>query len=583
MTRPASTRFELAAAPSLPPTTAHSLLAPPILPPASTTTKLLRTHYGHHGGGAGAGGAGLGGGGVLGGGSGGGGGGSGGSGGGGIGIAGGGGGGHHALPRGGGGMGGGGAGTGTGIDRENGISLQAKQAIIETSPARLSNYDPRDVADVFKCGFCSDAKDFYKPLGAKERYDPAFKTFGMSRMHADKVLPPGDPVLDSETLVLGTLRIDPNSVQSSADAKIAEENNELSEVKLSARRPLADTSPRHNNGFEHIKEKLAKSKGRMDAVKFGIPFTQTIDDSAWRHRVDAKNGKSDSQLQEGQVDWHRLKVDTDKQAYFQNVLERELPGFIAQKRRKAPKTSQQSLQERSTERWGTLVDKRPRSGRLATPVQATDKEAESRSVSNSSLASASKGLTPKAMELALNIHRDDRINLATDQYYTTREHFYEQRRRLTQVLLDDLNRLDFERKAQFVRKYRNFHIGKNNMFSEDIKAMRKRSERQRAAEKNQLLQQHPWYTELVTKVVLSGAKKHASEYEELLLSRVKCVIEDNLPFTQNTFVQLMKVLPAHEFMKDDIQRIIRFVKAHGNVTEREFLEAVELAGHMQSL
>ncbi|KAJ3171909.1 hypothetical protein HDU87_008159 [Geranomyces variabilis] len=573
MTRPASTRFELATGGSYFNNPASpALTVPPAILPLAPMSKVPRPHHGHHGGGPGAGNTGGAGGAA--------------GGGGGIATSGG----HHApIPRGGGGggggIGGGGGGGGgvAGVDRENGISLQAKQAIIETSPARLSNYDPRDVAvrteqcyalkdsaaarlvrvqrraDVYRCGFCSDAKDFYKPLG--------------------------DPVLDSESLVFGTLRIDPNSIQSSADAKIAEDTNELSEVKVSARRQSADTSPRHNNGFEHIKEKLAKSKGRMDAVKFGIPFTQTIDDSAWRHRVDTKNGRPDSQLQEGQVDWHRLKVDTDKQAYFQNVLERELPGFISQKRRKAAKTQQHGSRP-TTERWGTLVDKRPRSGRLVTPAQVTDKEAESRSDSNSSLAASTttgKTLTPKAMELALNIHRDDRINLATDQYYTTREHFYEQRRRLTQVLLDDLNRLDFERKAQFVRKYRNFHIGKNHMFSEDIKAMRKRSDRQRTAEKHQLLQQHPWYTELVTKVVLSGAKKHASEYEDLLLSRVKCVIEDNLPFTQNTFVQLMKVLPAHEFMKDDIQRILRFLKAHGNVTEREFLEAVELAGHMQSL
>ncbi|TPX56685.1 hypothetical protein PhCBS80983_g04345 [Powellomyces hirtus] len=462
-----------------------------------------------------------------------------------------------------------------------GISFQVKQAIIENSPARLSNYDPKEVAvrteqtyalkdsnatrlariqrraDVYQCGFCSDAKDFYKPLG--------------------------DPVLNSDMLVYGTLRIDPNSVQRSHDTKVTEAADELSEIKVSARRPSADTSPRHNNGFEHIKEKLAKSKGRMDAVKFGIPFSQTIDDSAWRHRVDPKSGKTDTQFVEGQVDWHRLKVDTDKQAYFQNVLEREMPGFITQKRRKIPKAS--LSRDKPQERWGTLVDKRPRTGRLLTPARGeAEKDSESRSVSNTSLSdkSSAKGLTAKAMEQALNIHRDDRINLATDQYYTTREHFYEQRRRLTQVLLDDLNRLDFERKAQFVRKYRAFHIGKNNMFSEDMKAMRRKSDRQRNAEKNQLLRQHPWYTELVTKVVLSGAKKHLSEYEELLISRVKCVIEDNLPFTQNTFVQLMKMIPAHEFMKDDIQRIIRFVKAHGNITEREYLEAVEMAGHMNN-
>ncbi|KAJ3023242.1 hypothetical protein HKX48_003846 [Thoreauomyces humboldtii] len=537
MTRPASARAEVVFQP------------PPVAIPVGTTK--TRAHFGHHGGT------------------------------------------HHAPIR---------------QDRTEaaGISMHVKQAIIEKSPARLQSYDPREVAvrtdmtytlkdsnatrlariqrraDVFQCGFCSDAKDFYKPLG--------------------------DPVLDSDMLVYGTLRIDPNSLERSADARVTEATDDLREVKVSARRQSAGTSPRHNNGFALIKEKLAKSKSRMDAVKFGIPFADTIDDSAWRYRVDAaKSGKSDTAVLEGQVDWHHLKVDTDKQAYFQNVLEREVPGLIAQRRRKAPRghvatPAVPGLRDRPQERWGTLVDKRPRTGRLLTPDIEKD---DSRSLSNASLAGGgiSKTMTPKAMEQALNIHRDDRISLATDQYYTTREHFYEQRRRLTQVLLEDLNRqvtsrdrmlfcfislfwtylrLDFERKSQFVRKFRAFEIGKNTMFNDDMNAMRKRSDTQRNAEKAKLLHQHSWYTELVTKVVLSGGKRQTSEYEQLLISRVKCVIEDNLPFTQNTFVQLMKVIPAHEFMKDDIQRIIRFVKAHENITEREYLEAVEMAGHLPS-
>jgi hypothetical protein len=32
-------------------------------------------------------------------------------------------------------------------------------------------------------------------------------------------------------------------------------------------------------------------------------------------------------------------------------------------------------------------------------------------------------------------------------------------------------------------------------------------------------------------------------------------------------------------MKDEVQRIFRFVKAHETITERNFLEVVEMAGH----
>jgi hypothetical protein len=57
------------------------------------------------------------------------------------------------------------------------------------------------------------------------------------------------------------------------------------------------------------------------------------------------------------------------------------------------------------------------------------------------------------------------------------------------------------------------------------------------------------------------------------------MIEDQVQFTKKVFVNFMKILPTREFQKDEVQRIIRFVKQHENITERDFVESVELAGH----
>lgn len=57
------------------------------------------------------------------------------------------------------------------------------------------------------------------------------------------------------------------------------------------------------------------------------------------------------------------------------------------------------------------------------------------------------------------------------------------------------------------------------------------------------------------------------------------------------FVGLMKTIPTSEFMFDDIQRILRFVKARrfesdfvvdgsDSVTERDYFDAIELSGHI---
>jgi hypothetical protein len=57
------------------------------------------------------------------------------------------------------------------------------------------------------------------------------------------------------------------------------------------------------------------------------------------------------------------------------------------------------------------------------------------------------------------------------------------------------------------------------------------------------------------------------------------MIEDRHPFNQKAFVKILNVIPRHEFQKDELQRIIRFIKQHEEITERDYVEAIELAGH----
>jgi hypothetical protein len=57
-------------------------------------------------------------------------------------------------------------------------------------------------------------------------------------------------------------------------------------------------------------------------------------------------------------------------------------------------------------------------------------------------------------------------------------------------------------------------------------------------------------------------------------------IEDKTAFTQAYLINLMKMIPPSAFRRDDVQRILRFVKQHEGIPERDYLEAVEMAGHV---
>ena len=72
------------------------------------------------------------------------------------------------------------------------------------------------------------------------------------------------------------------------------------------------------------------------------------------------------------------------------------------------------------------------------------------------------------------------------------------------------------------------------------------------------------------------------EYLSLIVIYVYRLIEDQSKFTKQVFYNLMRLLPTKEFLKDDIQRIIRFVKQHEIITERDYIEALDMAGHSLS-
>ncbi|KAI8852564.1 hypothetical protein BC829DRAFT_414523 [Chytridium lagenaria] len=309
----------------------------------------------------------------------------------------------------------------------------------------------------------------------------------------------GEPIIDSDALLYTCLKLDAGSFQRNTNSKVAETTSKSNEISTSTRKYRLGASIKDGNGFGAIKNKLAKSKQRLHAVKgwaygftqFGIPFVQMCED------LDKENGLNRPQAGPDGDSAHslfkhsigaNLKVDHDKQSYFINLLEN--------RRDQSAEADRGCIASSETRQPG----------------------------------------------------RDH------ENFFAVRDQFYEQRQRLTQILNEDLDRLDFDRKAEFIAKVPRLPF--------------------------RVLRQHPWYYELLNKVQTSSVNGLLKEMEQLLLDRIRCIIEDGRPFTQSVFVQLMRLIPQTEFMNDEIQRIIRFVRVNENINEREYVEAVEMANHM---
>lgn len=162
----------------------------------------------------------------------------------------------------------------------------------------------------------------------------------------------------------------------------------------------------------------------------------------------------------------------------------------------------------------------------------------------------------------------------------TRHDFYEQQQRLSNLLHEDLTRNDFERRKSAQTKSKYFELNNKSQCLDDLNSMRAKSAGEKKTRARTALKAHIWYGELINKVVaINGVRREVTAYETVLLRQLKGYIEDQILFTKKVFVQFMRILPTKEYQKDEIQRIIRFVKQRENITERDFLEAVELAGH----
>ncbi|KAH6568236.1 hypothetical protein BASA83_002112 [Batrachochytrium salamandrivorans] len=457
-----------------------------------------------------------------------------------------------------------------------------KNIIVEQSAAKLKDYDPvkvcsrsdfkysaldpkllavekkKRVEDVYRCGFCSDPKELYRPLG--------------------------EPILDTELLLYTRLDIDSTATYKKGNQRSDDFKDEpIYRIGTKNQLKFTDAPKRHTNGFRYIKEQVAKSNFAVNSVKFGVPFTSICDADTRIHTYDIQEAAPELRSST-KVDWDNLEIDLDRKGYFGNLLARHERSISApntncanqgEKYTVKPQDDTTELQSNSGKktRHVLLSFYEPDASLISSPYHPTDTQIQKPLHIN---------MTQKQIESALDIKASNQTASTAEKFFTTRDHFYEQRQRLTHLLQDDLHRLEMERKTSFEKKVNAFELSKesNGQCIDDINLMRKKAIEAKRKEKMDIIAAHPWYNELIKKVVvMNGVRREVTQYESVLLSRLKRLVADKISFNKMVFVQLMKVIPTNEFIKDDIQRIIRFVKQHETTTERDYLEAVEMAGH----
>lgn len=80
----------------------------------------------------------------------------------------------------------------------------------------------------------------------------------------------------------------------------------------------------HSNGYKYIKEKLVKSKTRINSVKFGVPFTQVCHDDSREHVYDRVEQPPEASCTctINKVNWAHLHIDPDRELFNKGLFNR---------------------------------------------------------------------------------------------------------------------------------------------------------------------------------------------------------------------------------------------------------------------
>lgn len=151
---------------------------------------------------------------------------------------------------------------------------------------------------------------------------------------------------------------------------------------------------------------------------------------------------SNSKSEEPDFDWKNLRIDTEKQSYYQGMIERRSRTAPARVSNSRMNGSQSSRQIRTS---------------LNTSQNGKPKDANTGTTKSVKLDVNDFG-DAKMMEQALQITKSEKNANSTRSFLKSREKCYEQRFRLTNLLAEDLIRMDDDRKDKFKRKFKSLTV-----------------------------------------------------------------------------------------------------------------------------
>lgn len=477
------------------------------------------------------------------------------------------------------------------INAENGgLSNHVRTILLEESPARCVPYEPEKV--IIRDAWKTTSRDIKTTKIEKEQRRQIVSRTGFASGPKELYRPLGDPITNTQELIFATLGIETHAfdeVDIEEEAELEEPVNEMMATQLLTQ---SKVSGRLQSDTEILKGEIEKNRKRLHAVKYcGAPLATVVKSQDDRDRMlmrQKDESKPTGLTNDGKIDWRHWKVDHDKQLHYKflyesalreqedgtgdghQLLNRHRPTLKHGNGKYQPTQQKDNSQQQSTSGSSTKIDRSD----VVSVVSGTSTVTSKNSTKKKNL---------RMMEEALGINKTVKPIQSMEKFFTARNQLVEDRVRLSSAFQEDLRRIENLRPKTTERKYNSLKLKKTCLYHDDLEDMRVETELLRKREVQIRVIGHPWFKEMCHKLIeLTGRERYMSKYERLFVDRVRCYVEDQTPFDKYTLSSLFRLFPTKEIMKEDIQKYVRYIKSSENISEKEYLMALEMAGHVQN-
>lgn len=165
-----------------------------------------------------------------------------------------------------------------------------------------------------------------------------------------------------------------------------------------------------------------------------------------------------------------------------------------------------------------------------------------------------------------------------DKLFAMKNGFQTLKKKMHEQLKQQIQRMENQQQQQIKNKQSLLCIELNKNCTTQIDKLRQKAKKKLYLQQQQALETHPWFNDFLKVLRLNGLRQIITKTETEILEFIKIQICDLGSVQKSDFELILALVPEQEFQKEEIQRIVKFLRNQLHVSELDFIEVLEKTG-----